>query len=177
MAYLLEALGAGVDKLKLMKLLYISDREHFLRSGRPITGDSQYAMPFGPVPSNSLNLLNGDFDLDPFAHFHLEDRKVSMHTPTGYTRLEDSDRQILDEVIQEHGAKHTFTLKRETHEFPEYKEAYPHGSWTSSVITYEVILKHHHRGDESKFRHGRPVISDEMASHMICPFPSSDADL
>ncbi|MCK4275964.1 MAG: SocA family protein, partial [Phycisphaerae bacterium] len=47
-AYLVGKLGK-VDKIKLIKLLYIADRDHFLQHGAPITGDDQYALNKGPV--------------------------------------------------------------------------------------------------------------------------------
>jgi hypothetical protein len=67
----------------------------------------------------------------------------------------------------------TWDLAQETREYPEYKETYVEG--TSTPIPFELILKH--SGDESKFHLGRPVITPEMAAHMICPFPNDESDL
>ena len=49
-----------IDKLRLMKLLYIADRDSFLPNARPITGDELYALPWGPVPSGCLDAVNGE---------------------------------------------------------------------------------------------------------------------
>ena len=56
--------GHQLDKLKMVKLLYLSDRRAIVRLGATITGDNYVSMPHGPVPSQSLNVVNGDFERD-----------------------------------------------------------------------------------------------------------------
>lgn len=53
MVQIVDALGE-VDKAKLIKLLYIADKSHFLSHGSPITGDTPLAMKWGPVPCSCL---------------------------------------------------------------------------------------------------------------------------
>ena len=45
--------------MKLIKLLYLADREALLRWGRPITFDAYVSMDRGPVLSSVLDLING----------------------------------------------------------------------------------------------------------------------
>ena len=45
-------------KGKLCKLLFLSDKLHLVRYGRPITGDSYAAMEHGPIPSCVLDILD-----------------------------------------------------------------------------------------------------------------------
>ena len=45
--------------MRLIKLLYIADRESLKETGRPITGDSVVAMERGPVLSHVLGLIKG----------------------------------------------------------------------------------------------------------------------
>jgi uncharacterized phage-associated protein len=47
----------GVTQYYLSKILYFSDRDHLLDWGRPISGDSYFALEHGPVPSRIYNLL------------------------------------------------------------------------------------------------------------------------
>src|SRR5437899_12988053 len=46
------------DKGKACKLLFLADKLHLVRYGRPITGDHYWALEHGPVPSTVLNLIN-----------------------------------------------------------------------------------------------------------------------
>ena len=47
-----------MTKLKAAKLLFLLDKWHLVRFGRPVTGDRYVHMDRGPVPSVALNLLN-----------------------------------------------------------------------------------------------------------------------
>lgn len=178
MGYLIGRLGS-VDKVALTKLLYIADREHFLATGSPITGDRQYAMPMGPVPSNSLSLLNGEFMAtgghDIGDYFEQNGHRLSVARDPGTDRLTKDELATLDKVLAQYGdmAKRTWPLVDATHEFPEYKEVYR--EQTSTLIPYELMLKHY--DDGSRMLDGRPVISQETASRMVNPFRGSDSDL
>ncbi|MCX5662185.1 MAG: Panacea domain-containing protein [Planctomycetota bacterium] len=178
MAFVVHHRGA-VEKVKLIKLLYIADRNHFLAAGHPITGDDQYAMKFGPVPSSCLKVLDGESPVGErevvFDHMHVIDNSVTLKQPLMIDRLSLSERRVLSQTIADHGHKWRWDLVEETHQFPEYRETYVEG--TSTLIPYEVILKHYAGGDENKWRLNRPVVSTEMASRMNAPFRASEPDL
>ena len=55
-AYLLGRARGHTKYLKLMKLLYLADRESMKRHGHPISGDRYVSMEHGPVLSHTLNL-------------------------------------------------------------------------------------------------------------------------
>lgn len=177
MAYIVRRLGR-VDKVKLMKLVYIADRENFLRNGYPITGDSLWAMPWGPVSSGCLDAVNGQ--LWPaaqndrlFEFLHLDDNVVTLKHAPATSLLSTAEKAVLDGVLSQHGATPTWTLVEQTHAYPEYREVYVEDS--SRPIPFESILKHY--GTEDQYRHDRPVVSGQMAAHMVSPFPRDDADL
>jgi len=174
-AFFLRKLAGRTDKIKLMKLMYLADRDHFLHHGHPITGDAQYALPHGPVPTCTLNLLSGTWD-DPDCagdYIGCESRSFTIVKDPGDSLLMPTHLAILEEVFRVHGSKNTWKLREETHRLPEYQECEVSGS--SAAIPYEVILKHY--GGERGFRLGRPVISPEIARHMECPFESPETDL
>lgn len=54
-----------MGRLRLLKLLYIADREALTERARPITGDSPVAMDNGPVLSNTYDLIKGQNYLTP----------------------------------------------------------------------------------------------------------------
>src|SRR5688500_4690350 len=56
-AVLLKKHGGRMSRLRLVKLLYIADRESLSQTLRPITGDHPAAMEHGPVPSQTYDLI------------------------------------------------------------------------------------------------------------------------
>lgn len=48
--YIAEKVGE-IDFLRVFKILYFAEQEHLAKYGRPIVGDTYYAMKNGPVPS------------------------------------------------------------------------------------------------------------------------------
>ena len=174
MAYILERLGR-TEKVKLMKLLYLADREHFIKTGVPITGDRLFAMQWGPVPSCTLDAVGGALrPREVFKTIHTDDNWVMLRDKPDMSSLSPEELETLDEVVKEHGHKKRWTLVRETHRLPEYRECYVRG--TSTPIPYETIARV--SGSEARYRHGRAVISPQTAAAMHCPFEAgSDADL
>src|SRR3990172_8253669 len=77
MVIFLRRLGS-LDKLKLVKLLYLADRDCFLKHGHPITGDTPVAMDHGPVPSACLDVLNCDIPSQAFSFLHINDTEVRL---------------------------------------------------------------------------------------------------
>ena len=169
-AYIIGQL-VQVDKIKLVKMLYIADRDHFLQHGYPITGDAQYALPKGPAPTTTLDMLDGDLreSENCFRCIHLDDVVFSLRQDANPIALEKTELDVLNHVIREHGHKNKWALKDETHDYPEYAAVYREG--TSTRIPYEVILECY-PGDGSRFRKGRPVMSEGTISKMDCPFPA-----
>lgn len=176
MAYIVDRLGA-LDKVKLTKLVYIADRDHFLRCGHPITGDRQCAMQYGPVPSDCLHALNGEASPDAdaaFKYLHVDDNRVMLKEKPTSDWLTTEEKQTLDATLAKYGRTGTWILRDMTHEFPEFKEFYRAG--TSTTIPYEAILRIY-KGEEG-FRYNRPVLDEAIISHMTFPFTApNDSDL
>ena len=57
--HLLTLEGRVMDRMRLLKLLYIVDRELLAAKGRTLTGDRAVAMNYGPVLSHTYNLVKG----------------------------------------------------------------------------------------------------------------------
>ncbi len=164
MSYFAQKLGE-VEKIKLIKLIYLADREHFIRTGAPITGDRQVAMPYGPVPSCTLDLINGLVDgADQLAYRYLtvKNNKIRPHKSAGTSALSDDELDTLKKIFKEHGKKNAWALASETHRLPEYIACYVEG--TSTPIPYECIAQV--SGDKRRFRHDRVVIPGELLASM-----------
>jgi uncharacterized phage-associated protein len=59
-AYLLNRNGGPMKHVKLMKLMYLADREAMDRFWFPISDDEYYSMRMGPVLSMTLDLMSGN---------------------------------------------------------------------------------------------------------------------
>ncbi|MEP6889480.1 MAG: Panacea domain-containing protein [Nitrospirota bacterium] len=96
----------------ISKLLYFADRLHLERYGRLITGDSYVAMKHGPVPSGAYDIMKavrGDgtcareeeareaFAVD--GHYDVVPRRAANDS-----LFSESDRECLEEAIQQYGS-------------------------------------------------------------------------
>lgn len=135
--------------LKLIKLLYIADREALSRWGKPITTDRYVSMKEGPVVSNIYNLIGSEPMPDGQSIWHKHIKKVAdwdvqlLGDPSN-DELSRAEENLLKEIFDAHGHKNRWLLVRETHKFPEWTDP----GTSSSIITYREILKALNKSDE-----------------------------
>lgn len=128
-----------LEVLKLMKLLYLAERESFLRFGESLTGDALVSMPHGPVLSMTLDFINGGHESIPngWATWitDREDRMLALRDPSmlrtpeqDLLALSDSDLEVLEFVWGKYGHYSAWDLRNMTHNglCPEWED--PHGS-------------------------------------------------
>jgi len=128
-AYLIGRIGRSVGRLKLMKLLYMAERESLKQFDRPMIGDAYYSLPRGPILSRTLNLMKKPEDGEGFWQEHLaaEGFNVVLRKDPGIAELCDADIQILDHLLATFKDWHGNALAELTHEeFPEWQD--PRGS-------------------------------------------------
>ncbi len=53
--------GGSINVLKVIKLVYLADRESLRLRGHPIQDEPRYSLPHGPVNSTTLDHLNGAY--------------------------------------------------------------------------------------------------------------------
>jgi len=126
--------------MKLIKLLYIADREALARWGRPITTDSYVAMKHGPVLSCVLNLITDPDRDETFWAKHIsepEQFSVKLKAETPGDQLSEAEDELLDEVSAKFGHLNRWKLVDMVHTFPEWKD--PQGS--ALRIEYADILR------------------------------------
>lgn len=124
--------GGSMNVLKLVKLIYLSDRLSMERYAAPITYDRLVSMDHGPVPSRTLNLING-FESGQWDRWLTgrENHRVAV-TSMDFNRrdldeLSDADMEIIGEVWEEFGGMDQWELSEYTHNHcPEWRN--PHGS-------------------------------------------------
>ncbi len=129
--------------LKLVKLMYLSDRKYMERYDVPILSDQLVSMPHGPVNSLSCNYINGSLEDASWDEF-LTDRashKVSVSrrnlTEEDLDELCRAEIAVLQEVWDQLGHMDRFALVDYTHEnCPEWED--PNGS--SNPIPYSRVF-------------------------------------
>jgi|HubBroStandDraft_1064217.scaffolds.fasta_scaffold306041_2 uncharacterized phage-associated protein len=164
MAFFVERLRE-VEKIKLVKLVFLSDRQHFIHTGAPITGDRQVAMPYGPVPSATLDAINGclpSCEDAVFRYINVKNNKITLKKSPGRDALSPQEVATLEKVLKTHGATEAWALARETERLQEYVTAFVEG--TSTTIPYESIAKT--SGDPRRYRHNRAVIPGSALASM-----------
>ncbi len=135
--------------LKLMKLMYLAEKECLLRYGEFLTGDRTLSMPHGPVLSSVYTMFcdggeywnnwiynSGDYNLS------LRPRNIKDDDPLDtFDELSCADQEILDEVFSRYGHLNRWKLVKMLHdpEFcPEWED--PQGS-AYSIDAKDILLK------------------------------------
>lgn len=144
-AFLLSQDGVRMAHLKLMKLLYLADREAMGRYGAPISGDRIVAMPHGPVLSMTLNFMDGDEKSSPDGWDTLisakENNELSLKHPVTRDELDElsqADIDVLAAVWKQFGHMDKWAIRDYTHDHcPEWTD--PNGS--SNPIPYANVFR------------------------------------
>lgn len=134
-----------MSHLKLMKLLYLSDREAIKVFGWPISGDRLVSMPHGPVLSQTLNLMDGDVESQPGGWEEWisdkENHELSLRIPLDIKKLDElapAEIDVLKSVWETFGAMTKWEIRDWTHQHcAEWQD--PKGS--SYPIHYETLAR------------------------------------
>lgn len=129
------SLADDLSQYDIAKTLFLADRNHLNRHGRPITFDNYVAMEHGPVPSFAYDVLKPA--TDHAARMAVTRPWVSAPDPVNpninrFTRLREPDLSFLSETDRSalRSAWETVRalsfeqLRRVTHEDPAYIEAW-----------------------------------------------------
>lgn len=130
-AYLVRKAGGTIEKLKLIKLIYLAERRSFERRGRPMNFDSYSSLPHGPIASSALNGIDHKFIRPEWDALNLAPNKrdVTIQQDVSDDRLSRSDRAILDATWDEFGGMTASKIRNWTHKHcPEYVEVGPSSS-------------------------------------------------
>jgi uncharacterized phage-associated protein len=120
---------------KLCKLLFLADKYHLVRFGRPITGDRYCALPDGPVPSTVYDWMKEVLSTPTSAEAREIFSALAIDKSYQYPRLRAarnfnsnslsrSDMSALDHVIKQFGKFNFPQLRAITHEMIAYANAW-----------------------------------------------------
>lgn len=109
--------GGRIDRLKLMKLLWLSDRIHLNKYGRLILKDDYNALPHGLVPSNTMDITKKTLD----DYFDVEKYEIIAKSTFESGCFSESDIEIMEQVWEQYGKKMDgLQLRDFSHNFPEW---------------------------------------------------------
>ncbi|MCA6069854.1 MAG: SocA family protein [Endomicrobium sp.] len=147
--YVLAKYDYRLNYTKLIKLLYISDRECLNKWNFAISGDSYVSMKQGPVLSGLYNLiLENSSRCAPTelaewkCCFYQEDNDLisKIEYKCSYGELCDAETDILDSVDKKYHTRKYGYLIKEVHKFPEWnKDAEKYN--TSYSLPKQSILR------------------------------------
>lgn len=119
------------NKLLIVKLMWAADRYHIRKYGRPVTGDTYYAMKNGPVASCVLNILDKDKTdkilatpanivyLSKYLSKTSKD-KIESAKEVDAQQFSDTDIEALEFAFNNFGDKDS--IVEFTHIYPEWKK-------------------------------------------------------
>lgn len=144
--YLAQKEGGVINKLKVIKLIWLVDRYHLRKYGRPITNDTYYAMNFGPVGSSvkdiaQCSVLSDQEESYTKEFLKCDEAKLFVQSVKNVDSeiFSDSEIEALDAVYSECGQWDQFKLADFSHNFPEWKKfetALDGKITTREVMTY-----------------------------------------
>jgi uncharacterized phage-associated protein len=141
-AVLLKAEPARrMGRLRLLKLLYIADRETLAERARPITGDRPVAMDNGPVLTITYDLIKGQDYLTPEWDKYIgrESRDVVLLNEPGVGDLSRYEIIKLHDVARRFQDHDDWDVAEFTHTFSEWIKNKPSPK-SSNPIPIDDIL-------------------------------------
>jgi len=117
-----------INKMKAIKLIFLADRLHLRKYGRPIVGDMYWAMKLGPVGSLTKNIaeLSGTSeDAMVYAKKYIKPADEKKQTFVSIKQedlnvFSKTDIECIGIVYDKFSDKDQFELAEITHKYPEW---------------------------------------------------------
>ncbi len=149
----IEKEGGRINYMKLMKLLYIADREALLKWERTLTGDTYFSMKHGPVLSEVLDLISNEEEPEEYSYWHEyitdpEHYIISMkgEYPTS-DKLSEREVGLVEELSERFIDFNQWQMRDLCHDssfLPEWEDV----GESNKRIEIETILKKEHKPEE-----------------------------
>jgi uncharacterized phage-associated protein len=137
---LLSLDGDRMERIRLLKLLYIADRELLAERGQTITGDRAVAMEHGPVLSQVYDLIKGEASrAGEWGRFvHTANHAIELRDDPGRGELSRGEIEKLTEVTDRYRNVDDWALSEATHEFEEWARNFVAGA--NASIPWRDVL-------------------------------------
>lgn len=108
--------NSKINRLKLMKLLWLADRIHLNKYGRLILRDNYNALPHGPVPSKTMDVSKKSIDNSFDVHGYYIISRGNFDS----RYFSKSDIDVMEQVWGKYGIMNQYDLRDLSHKFPEW---------------------------------------------------------
>ena len=147
--FMVKENGCQIPILKLVKLLYLADRESIDRYDEPISYDKMVSMEHGPVLSRTYDLICGCVGGNDARQWGawisnratndvvLKKKNISREA---LDHLSDADIEVLETVWGQFGHMNKWQIRRYTHEHCEEWEDTQGSSWPIDNIRLLLAL-------------------------------------
>ena len=120
-AYFAALAGGTIDKLKVIKLVYFSERHFLAKHHTPMLFDELYSLPHGPICSSTLNGLDGLLQpavWDEFITRHGRDRIIAIKKfqRDDLDEISDSEMSALESCWKALGKMSAWEIRNYSHE-------------------------------------------------------------
>jgi uncharacterized phage-associated protein len=142
--------GNTINKMKAIKLIYLADRLHLRKYGRPVTGDIYWAMKLGPVGSKTKRAAELDLPENILSYTKkyikpTDDKKhslISIKEPD-LNVFSKTDIECLEKVYDTFSDRDQFELAELTHKYPEwpkYEKELKSGKKKRVLMSYDELF-------------------------------------
>ena len=102
--HLLKKAGGkdNTSYFKILKLMYLAERESILCFAEPMCGDDMYSLPHGPILSKTADFMRGMIQASEWCEMIRPDGQYALAlvdpNTRGYRKLSRADKKILDDI-------------------------------------------------------------------------------
>jgi len=128
-ARFLAAAGNRMHYIKLLKMMYMADREALARWGCPLTNDKYFSLDYGPILSAVKNLMVEEPQQRSFWNDHISSPskyQIELIDEAGSDELSRAEENLVDEIFNKYRRMDRWQLIEKSHELPEWQD--PQGS-------------------------------------------------
>jgi len=153
--WLLNRHGGRLNKMQLIKLVFLADQHHLFCYARPIVGGQYFAMKLGPVPSELLDDIDRSAT-DGTLPFTLKAYDVVTKTTANEDFLSESDIETLEQINTKYGDMDKYRLSKFTHRLGAFTANWPEDSQGRNPLPYEDFFL------DSKDKSILEIVSDDQ---------------
>jgi len=141
-AYLATKSAGMIEKLKLIKLVYLTERKFLGDNHIPMLFDELYSLPHGPICSSTLNGIDEIIDTEIWSNYVKKHGNLAVAVRNfdreDLEELSDIEISYLDDIWNEFGDMTASAIRNWSHKHcPEYTEI----TKGRVPISYSDILK------------------------------------